>query len=125
MNLLSFLFPPAPTPAPGPPQGTTLQLSSFIHGEDRHDRLERIYCDAAELLRRMYAGIAWSRREMRFEEMGARRWASAYQMLVCANLIDREGNRVIDDAVMARRQLKMCRDHFAHAMRQGNHTLPF
>jgi hypothetical protein len=88
-------------------------------------RLERIYCDAVELLRRAYAGLPWSRREMRHQEIGPRRWQSAYQMLHHSGCLRQDGTFTFTEQVHARRKLYECRTHYAELMRRGSYSLPF
>jgi hypothetical protein len=100
-------------------------LSGYLKGETALDRLERIYADAAELLRRAHAGLPYSRRAMQPLGLGARRWQSAHLMCVHAAVFLPDGTINLVDPVQARRSLCACRDHYRHAMQQGNLTLPF
>lgn len=112
-------------PTATPPADPVPGVSGFLVGESREDRLERIYCDGAELMRRAFAGLPWSRRAMRDHAMGPRRWQSAFAMLQHAAVVHQDGTLAIANQVHARRSLYACREHYAYAMRQGRYSLPF
>lgn len=108
-----------------PPTDPPPALSGYLTGETKADRIERIYADATELLRRAYAGLEWSRRPMQPLGMGARRWSSAHAFLLHAGAIRTDGALANPDQVIARRCLSQCRDHHLYALKQGRYAPPF
>jgi hypothetical protein len=109
-----------------PPADPLPNLSGFLVGEIKRDRIERVYADSVELVRRAYAGLEWSRRAMQAEKIGQRRWQSAYAFLLCANVIYRDSGALVHESqVMARRCLTYCRDHHLFALKNGRYSPPF
>lgn len=89
------------------------------------DRLERIYADAAELQRRLYAGVPATRRAMQTQGMGQRRYAQACAFLLHAGTIDLGRDLVYADPTLALRNLSAAREHYLLKLSDPHYVLPF